>query len=501
MRRNVMVVSLLWATFAWTQEAFIYQDRVVIEKNLDQATSVMIPVGAMNVEFQPVISITFEKVTNLYPEEVMGYAKEYMSLTNEVAQKRKKLQQQEQKLSSQIERTKLYQDLLRGLANNQGAKTSELMEKYERQLSLAEETLRQMREDIESLRQDIGSTEAKIQEINRFLAQRVIPMRVVEFSRPYRGLLRYSLSGGWKIRYTLSAERETLRADVEIVSSQAFLEQVSSLWIIGFPYGSQQMEERLPRLRLYLQRYAPRSRLTKAAAPAMAREEMLSEVDEMALSTPPVETTEGQGTVWHLTNRYVLSKETRVSLWEPRKVGIVNSYFALAPKSSWGWYAITLSNTLPYTLIPGEVIIESQGKTQRNILSRSVVPHTSYQFPGMEVRDIEVRRELVRDYRENPTILRSTILYEKVWKITVKNRLNKTISLALWERIPLPAEDKIVLKNVTATDKTQAELRTIQTNDGLLKWDLLLRPGEEKILSLGYTIEYPKDTEYYEQEE
>ncbi|MFN4216604.1 MAG: DUF4139 domain-containing protein [Brevinematales bacterium] len=501
MRKYKVFIVGLFFVCAWGQEAFVYQDRLVIEKSLEQVNSVMIPLGAMSVEFQPMAPVTFERTTNLYPDEVVSYVKEYMSLTNELAQKQKKLQQQEQKLSLQIDWARLYQDLLRGLANNQGSKVSELMEKYERQLSLIERSLSQMQEDRENLRQEIASLEAKIQEINRFLVQKVIPMKVIEFSRSYSGMLRYSLSGGWKIRYVLSSERETLKADVEIFSSQAFVEKVSSLWIIGFPYGSQQMEERLPRLRLYLQRFSRRNPLLKSVSPAITRQEAIEEGDLMEASAFPVETTEGQGIVWLLTNRYVLSKEARVSLWEPAKVGIVSSYFALAPKSAWGWYAVTLSNTLPYTLIPGELIVESRGKIQKNTLTRAVVPGESYQFPGMEVRDIEVKRQLVRNYRENPTLFRSTVLHETAWKITVKNRLNKTISLILWDRIPLPAEDKIVLKNVTATDKSQVELKTLTTNDGLLKWDVLLRPGEEKVFFLGYTIEYPKDSEYYEQEE
>ncbi|MCX7882555.1 MAG: DUF4139 domain-containing protein [Brevinematales bacterium] len=498
--KHILIGMVVMVTVVWGQEAFVYRDRVVIEKALDQVVSLMIPAEAFDVESYPLVTVAYERVTNIYPEDVMLQVKEYVALTNEITQKRRKLQQQEQRLTSQNERVKLFGDLLKGLANNQGAKTAELMEKYERQLSSTEEGIRQLREEIEVVRQEVLQLEGKAQEMQRFLSRKVIPMRVWEFAKPYRGVVRYSLRGQWRMRYTLSTERETLKAEVEVNASSPFQEQVSSLWILGFPYTSQHMEQRLPRLRLYTQRMYVRSPMAKSAAPLRVQEESLSpETDEVAL--PPVESTEGQGTVWQITNRVSLSQQTVVTLWEARRVSFTTSYFVLAPKSSWGWYALTLSNTLPYTLIPGEVVLESRGKTQRMMLSRAVVPHGSYQFAGIEVRDIEVRRELVKDYKDTPNVFRPTLLHEKLWKITVKNRLNKTIPLVIWERIPLSAEDRIFVKNVIATDKTAAELKTIQTNDGIVKWEIMLPPGEEKVLSFGYTIEYPKDTEYYEQEE
>jgi len=100
-----------------------------------------------------------------------------------------------------------------------------------------------------------------------------------------------------------------------------------------------------------------------------------------------------------------------------------------------------------------------------------------------------------------PGILRSTILHEKLWKITLRNNLNKAIRLTVLDRIPLPSEERIVIKNITISEKSPQEIRSIQTNDGIITWNIELRAGEEKSLSIGYTLEYPKDTDYYEQEE
>ncbi|MFN3660893.1 MAG: hypothetical protein ACK4TN_06625, partial [Brevinematales bacterium] len=78
MRKYEVFILGLFFVSAWSQEAFVYQDRLVIEKVLDQVYSVMIPIGVMNVEFQPIVPVTFERTTNLYPDEVVSYVKEYM---------------------------------------------------------------------------------------------------------------------------------------------------------------------------------------------------------------------------------------------------------------------------------------------------------------------------------------------------------------------------------------------------------------------------------------
>jgi len=253
----------------------------------------------------------------------------------------------------------------------------------------------------------------------------------------------------------------------------------------------------LPRLRVYLQQNRPIYKAASAPSRAMALPEAYAEKSDIAVQ----ETTASQGVVWFISNMVILRQNTSIPLWEPKKVAIFSSYFVLPPKSTWGWYRITLSNTLPLTLIPGEVVVLNQGKTSPLFLPQTIIPSASFSFPGVEVRNIEVKRELVKDYKDMPGILRSTILHEKLWKITLRNNLNKAIRLTVLDRIPLPSEERIVIKNITISEKSPQEIRSIQTNDGIITWNIELRAGEEKSLSIGYTLEYPKDTDYYEQEE
>ncbi|URA11275.1 DUF4139 domain-containing protein [Thermospira aquatica] len=505
MRKWIIIFGTCVVLFAWAQEAFVYRDRIVIERDFRAVTQIVLPLGAKDVEIRPEVSLLKEWVTNIYPENLSSTVVEYISLTNQVAQKRKNLQQLEKKLAGQNDRIKLYQDLLRGFASSQNPRTTELMEKYERQYASAEKAIRQLETDIQVLRQEIALLDARIQEISRFLLSKIIPLKILELEKPASGSLRYTLPGGWRASYTLQVEKETLGAEVEIFSSQGFQERVDSLWILGYSYTSPQMEEYLPRLKLYLQTPGRQKTFLKSAqAPEVPR--AMSEAEGVFFepesgSPSPVESSEGQGTVWRITNRVTLSRNTTVKLWEPRKVSLTNTYFVLAPRASWGWYATTLSNTLGYTLIPGEVILDSQGKTQKTILSRSLVASSTYTFPGFEVKDIEVRREVVRDYKEMPSLLRPTVQHEKHYRLTVRNRLPRTIALTVWDRFPLSSEERITVKNIFATDKSSAELKAIQTNDGIVKWQISLKPGEEKVFSFGYTIEYPKDTYYYEHEE
>jgi hypothetical protein len=55
----------------------------------------------------------------------------------------------------------------------------------------------------------------------------------------------------------------------------------------------------------------------------------------------------------------------------------------------------------------------------------------------------------------------------------------------------VPRQKEIVVKDVAVSDGAKVG----QGEAGEVRWDLVLKAGEKKVLSLSFTVEYPADRE------
>ncbi len=71
--------------------------------------------------------------------------------------------------------------------------------------------------------------------------------------------------------------------------------------------------------------------------------------------------------------------------------------------------------------------------------------------------------------------------------ITVKNNKRENVSLLLKDQIPLSTDKEMT---VEALETSKAK---INTETGILSWDVKLSPGETKKFRISYKVKYPKD--------
>lgn len=74
------------------------------------------------------------------------------------------------------------------------------------------------------------------------------------------------------------------------------------------------------------------------------------------------------------------------------------------------------------------------------------------------------------------------------YRITITNTRRIAVNLNLYDRVPVSQNDDIKVERTRASvEPTEAR------EDGILRWELTLAPGERRVVEFGYKVEYPQE--------
>lgn len=113
-------------------------------------------------------------------------------------------------------------------------------------------------------------------------------------------------------------------------------------------------------------------------------------------------------------------------------------------------------------------------------------------------REVKVRREKIKDKIKETffgKIQRGTIVRELAYKITLENLKGKLIRIEITDSIPVSRTDKIVVKDIVVTPTPKKE--NYQDKEGVMLWELDIKPGGGEEINIEFIITYPKDTPVY----
>lgn len=113
-------------------------------------------------------------------------------------------------------------------------------------------------------------------------------------------------------------------------------------------------------------------------------------------------------------------------------------------------------------------------------------------------REVKVKREKVKDKLEEKffgKIERQTVIRETAFKITIENLKDKPVKIKILDSIPVSKTDKIEVKDLKITPKPKED--NYQDKEGVLLWELELKPKEQKDINIEFIITYPKDIQIF----
>jgi uncharacterized protein (TIGR02231 family) len=122
------------------------------------------------------------------------------------------------------------------------------------------------------------------------------------------------------------------------------------------------------------------------------------------------------------------------------------------------------------------------GKTR---LSASLATDTLDISLGRD-KSIMIERKKVKDYTTNQFI-GSNRTVQRAWEISLRNNKKQPVTLIVFDQYPVSKEKDI---EVELIENGGAK---VEKETGLLKWEVVLEPGQVKKLNFKYSVKYPKE--------
>lgn len=146
-----------------------------------------------------------------------------------------------------------------------------------------------------------------------------------------------------------------------------------------------------------------------------------------------------------------------------------------------------ITNTLEVTLLPGEAAIYHADDYVGKTLLKTIAPGEEFEVQlGVDDR-VRVKRELVQ--REvNRRLIGSNRQIQYKYRITLTSLLTQNLRLSLTDQFPVSRHEQIKTRLTEASPAVSEH-----TDLNILKWDLVLKPGEKREITFAYLVEHPTD--------
>jgi len=125
-----------------------------------------------------------------------------------------------------------------------------------------------------------------------------------------------------------------------------------------------------------------------------------------------------------------------------------------------------------------------------------IVPKETFEMPVGPDPGIRVERTVMeRESKVKKALFQKTkVEMPAGYAIKVKNLKEQTVAVTVRDLVPVSKDEKIAI-NVETISPNVLKPKEEETKKGILSWKLTLAPGEEKTITVKYTVIHPKEIE------
>lgn len=161
-------------------------------------------------------------------------------------------------------------------------------------------------------------------------------------------------------------------------------------------------------------------------------------------------------------------------------------YYAVPRVEKEAFLLAEIEDYSKYNLLPGEANIIFEGLyVGKTMINPNQTSDTLNLSMGRD-KKISIKREKVVD-KSGTRFLSSKKEQTFTYDITVRNNKKETAGMLLKDQYPLSPDKDI---EIELTERSGAK---VNTETGILTWDLKLQPNETKKVRISYKVKYPKD--------
>ncbi|MEJ5301335.1 MAG: mucoidy inhibitor MuiA family protein [Thermodesulforhabdaceae bacterium] len=165
-------------------------------------------------------------------------------------------------------------------------------------------------------------------------------------------------------------------------------------------------------------------------------------------------------------------------------------HYSSIPKLSPFVYLVgKFKNPYSFPMLPGKFKVFLDKKfVGSNAVAKVIAPGEELAVPLGVDESIKVERKLKEKFTDHPGIMSDKVRTKYSYEFKVINGKSRDIALDVIDAFPVPRDERIkVVREAPAG--SDAEI----SQDGIITWKLRLGSKESKTLTLGFTVEYPKD--------
>jgi uncharacterized protein (TIGR02231 family) len=161
-------------------------------------------------------------------------------------------------------------------------------------------------------------------------------------------------------------------------------------------------------------------------------------------------------------------------------------YYAVPRVEKEAFLLAEISDYSKYNLLPGEANIIFEGLyVGKTMINPNQTSDTLNLSMGRD-KKISIKREKVVD-KSGTRFLSSKKEQTFTYDITIRNNKKEAASMLLKDQYPLSPDKDIEI------ELTESSGAKVNTETGILTWDLTLQPNETKKVRISYKVKYPKD--------
>ncbi|MDR1731808.1 MAG: DUF4139 domain-containing protein [Synergistaceae bacterium] len=366
------------------------------------------------------------------------------------------------------------------------SEAGELRLEAEAALTEADLKLEPAREELEDAREEYEALRQKW-EARRFGDSSVLKISGTTAEPAALLFEAYTSDAGWNVRYEMNLNSAT--GDIEARMS-ATARQSTGIDVEGeFEFHSRPRDAAVtaPEVRSLLVDLRPKEEVNRYSdalmAPTAAADVMKSSGLSRSLSGPEVLSTLTDVTVRGRGRVEGDSNPTRVALGA---FGLKSApLLVVIPERHREAWVVASLDALPPAFLPGSAELAVDGAaTGRARLSDSIGGRMKIPF-GMTPR-LTSKRE--RYAQKTGSTWTGTGVLDDGYTLEITSALDSEREISVYDRLPLPASDKIVLE-VKKIDPEPSE----RDRENRLLWKMKIAPGETRRVTVEYTLRYPKE--------
>lgn len=172
---------------------------------------------------------------------------------------------------------------------------------------------------------------------------------------------------------------------------------------------------------------------------------------------------------------------------------VAYSYAAVPKLSPYAYFRAEATNESDFPLLPGVSHVYVDGGYVADAAMGAVPPGGVFRADLGVDESVSVERKLKRKFDETSGLVSKKQKTTWEYAITVKNGKRGSVLLTVSDQLPISSNEQIVVKPL--------EPAWVKDTDALKKsdldvyeWTLRLAPGKETVLTLAFSVEYPKGT-------